>query len=163
MPAVAWMPKWGKGMVYATFSGKESVMAIAITAPHRFQSVSSITEPSRLAAAGLSIIANPWVLLGCKLIIGVVSAYDIFLTIKYVESLPAMELNPIGRWLMYLDAGPECKLDQIAGFIAAKFVGNFLTLAMIELVSCWKRMLATVIASCVAVFQLGLLYFLLSS
>ena len=107
-------------------------------------------------------LSNSWVLLACKLIIGVVSAYDIFLTIKYFESLPAMELNPIGRWLMSLDTGPECQLDQIAGFISAKFVGNFLVLATIELVSHWKRVMASAIAFILAGFQLLLFYFLLT-
>lgn len=108
-------------------------------------------------------LTNSWVLLACKLTIGLVSAYDIFLTVKYFESLPMMELNPVGRWLMQLDNGPECQLDQIAGFIAAKFVGNFIVLAAIELVGHWRKSCATVIAFSLAAVQLSLLYFLLTA
>ena len=108
------------------------------------------------------LACSPWTLLVCKLIIGSVSAYDIFLTIKYVDFLPWMELNPIGRWLMQLDSGPECHLDQIACFVAAKFAGNFLTLAAIELLCCWKRSTASVVALAITVFQLMLFFFLTS-
>lgn len=101
-----------------------------------------------------------WVFLACKLIIGFVSAYDIFLTIKYVEFLPQMELNPIGRFLMHLDAGPNCELNQIACFVAAKFAGNFLTLAILEVVRNWHRIAATSIALSVAAVQVWLFLFL---
>lgn len=100
-------------------------------------------------------------LLCCKLVIGAVSAYDIFLTIKYFESLPAMELNPIGRWMMSLDDGPKCDLDQISCFIACKFAGNFIALSVIEALCSWKRYMATAVAFAIACFQLMLLYFLL--
>lgn len=108
----------------------------------------------------ICLLCNPWTLLLCKLIIGVVSAYDIFLTIKYVESLPMMELNPIGRWLMMLDDQTTCQLSQIAAFIASKFAGNFLALCVIELLASWKPRMSTAVALAVASFQLGLLYFL---
>jgi len=106
------------------------------------------------------LLCNPWTLLVCKLIIGVVSAYDIFLTIKYVESLPMMELNPIGRWLMMLDDQTTCQLSQIAAFIASKFAGNFLALCVIELLANWKPKMSSAVALAVALFQLWLLYFL---
>ncbi|MFN3192124.1 MAG: hypothetical protein ACE361_16550 [Aureliella sp.] len=114
-----------------------------------------LSERLRLA------FASPWLLLSCKLIIGFVSAYDIFLTIKYYESLPAMELNPIGRWLMQLDTGPNCELDQIACFITSKFAGNFITLATLEFLSSWKRSIAIVVGVAVACAQLILLFFLI--
>lgn len=82
-----------------------------------------------------AVLCSTWTLMLCKLFIGFVSAYDIFLTIKYIDFLPMLELNPIGRWLMVLDAGPECSLNQIAGFIASKFAGNFLVLVIIELLT----------------------------
>jgi hypothetical protein len=106
------------------------------------------------------LLCNPWTLLLCKLIIGVVSAYDIFLTIKYVESLPMMELNPIGRWLMMLDNQTTCQLSQIAAFIASKFAGNFLALCVIELLASWKPRMSTAVALSVALIQLWLLHFL---
>jgi hypothetical protein len=108
-------------------------------------------------------LGNPWVLLLCKLTIGFVSAYDIFLTVKYYETLPSLELNPIGRWMMMLDRGPECELNQIAAFITAKFAGNFLVLCVIELLVKWKQRAAAGVALGVAGFQLLLFGFLLYS
>lgn len=122
---------------------------------------------SRILQAGLArykrVVHSPVTLLVLKLTIGLVSAYDIFLTIKYVECLPEMELNPVGRWLMCLDSGPECGLDQIAGFVSAKFAGNFLTLAILELVCHWRKSLAVCIATIVAMAQLYLLHILTAS
>lgn len=106
------------------------------------------------------VLDNPWVFFCCKLIIGFVSAYDIFLTIKYVEYLPYMELNPLGRFLMQLDSGPNCELSQIACFVAAKFAGNFLTLAILEGVRTWHARFATSIGVVIATLQLFLLWFL---
>ena len=105
-------------------------------------------------------LANPWVVLFCKLVIGFVSAYDIFLTIKYYETLPSMELNPIGRWMMMLDNGPECELNQIAAFITAKFAGNFVVLCVIELLVKWKHRMAAIVALAVASCQVMLFVFL---
>jgi hypothetical protein len=103
---------------------------------------------------------NRWSLLVCKFLIGLVSAYDIYLTIKYVEYLGTYELNPVGRWLMQLDSGPECELKQVAGFITAKFAGNFIALSIIELLAGWRRYIATAVAFPIVLFQMGLLYYL---
>lgn len=108
-----------------------------------------------------NVFCNRWTLLVCKLLIGLVSAYDIYLTIKYVQYLGEMELNPIGRWLMNLDQGPTCELQQVAGFITAKFAGNFIAISVIELLASWKRHLATAVALPIVLFQLWLLQFLL--
>lgn len=107
-----------------------------------------------------NLINSAWTLLVFKLTIGIVSAYDIYLTVKYVDSLPTLELNPVGRWLMSLDTGPECELQQVALFITAKFAGNFIALAIIELLCSWKLSIASAVAFCVALMQLMLLYFL---
>ncbi len=107
-------------------------------------------------------LCSPWMLFTCKLIIGLVSALDIFLTIKYFKSLPMMELNPLGRLLMGLDSGPDCSLDQTAAFIAGKFAGNFVTLVILEAVNRWKTRVAATAAIVVAFLQLVLLYFLVS-
>lgn len=132
-------------------------LPIAISLP-----VSRIHPASERLNTIVEIIAkSAWTLLVCKLVIGMVSAYDVYLTIKYVESLPSMEINPIGRWLMMLDCGPECQLSQTACFIASKFAGNFLVLAILELVASWRKPLASLVAVAVAAFQLGLFYFLL--
>lgn len=121
---------------------------------------------SRMAVGQLNcrigrFVSNPWTLLVCKLTIGAISAIDIYLTVKYVNSLPNLELNPLGRWLMKLDRGIECELQQVASFISAKFVGNFVALSVIELLCSWKRYLASSVAIALATFQLFLLFFLL--
>lgn len=107
------------------------------------------------------LAANPWTLFACKSIIVSVSAFDIFLTIKYVESLPSLELNPLGRWLMNLDTDPNCELSQIAAFVTAKFTGNFLVLSILEWLCSWRRSWAAIVATAVAFCQLALLWFLI--
>ncbi len=124
-------------------------------------SLASSSLAAEFAAVRQRVTESPYTLLVCKIIIGVVSAYDIHQTIKYVEYLPEMELNPIGRWLMSLDDGPRCDLQQAACFITLKFGGNFACLAVIEFVSSWNRALATTAALMVATFQMWLLFFLL--
>lgn len=122
-----------------------------------------LVDHLKLQATGMKLLCNPYVLLICKLTIGLVSAYDIYLTVKYFESLPTMELNPVCRWLMSLDQGPDCNLNQIAAFMASKFVGNFISLAVIELVAHWRYGAAVAVALAVAFFQLLLLGFLLTA
>ncbi len=111
--------------------------------------------------ACIQLLTNPWSLLFCKLAIGLVSAYDIFLTVKYVESLPQYELNPLGRWMMSLDSEVPCELSQTAGFLGAKCLGNFIIFAVIELLANWRRGIASAVAVAIVVYQGGLLYFLL--
>ncbi|MCA9127403.1 MAG: hypothetical protein KDB22_09965 [Planctomycetales bacterium] len=103
-------------------------------------------------------------LLVCKILIGVVSVIDIYLTIKYVDSLYTMELNPLGRFLMGLDSGPTWTLEMrgdikpLAAFITAKVAGNFIAFSVIELLAGWKCYIATSVALPVALLQLMLLY-----
>ena len=76
------------------------------------------------------------------------------LTVKYVEFLPQLELNPIGRWLLELDNGPECKLQNAAAFITAKFAGNVLVLAIIEMLAHCRFRRVGFVAAAVALFQI---------
>lgn len=101
-----------------------------------------------------NILGSVWGLLACKCIILVVSALDIYLTVKYVEFLPQLELNPIGRWLLGLDNGPECKLQNAAAFITAKFAGNVLVLAIIEMLAHCRFRRVGFVAAAVALFQI---------
>ncbi len=102
------------------------------------------------------LLCNVWALMICKLIIGTVSAFDTYLTMKYVISLETYEQNPIGRWLMGLDSGPVCETQQIAAFITAKFVGTLLVLLAIQAVAYYRVRLATMIAIPVTGFQIYL-------
>ena len=106
-------------------------------------------------------LGSVWGLLLCKFIIFVVSALDIYLTVKYVEYLPELELNPVGRWLLGCDNGPACKLQDAAAFITAKFAGNVLVLATIEMLALCRFRRVGFVAAAVALFQLMLGMFLL--
>lgn len=113
-----------------------------------------------VAAVANKVIGSVWGLLVCKCIILAVSAFDIYLTVKYVEFLPEMELNPVGRWLLGIDNGPRCQLQQAAAFITAKFAGNVVVLGIIEtLAHCGFRRIGFV-AAAVALFQIMLGVFL---
>ncbi len=101
-----------------------------------------------------------WCLMLFKAIILAVSAYDIYLTVKYVEYLPQLELNPFGRWLLGLDQGPTCCLQQAAAFITAKFTGNVLVVVVLELLSSFGFRLVGFVAAAVAFFQVWLGFFL---
>lgn len=110
--------------------------------------------------ASNQILSSVWGLLACKCIILVVSAFDIYLTVKYVEFLPELELNPVGRWLLGVDKGPRCDLQQAAAFITAKFAGNVLVLAIIEALAHWGFRRVGFVAGAVALFQILLGIFL---
>jgi hypothetical protein len=97
-----------------------------------------------------------------KTLILAVSAYDLYLTVKYFESLPQMEQNLIGRWLLQFDNGPVSGLQQAAAFITAKFTGNVIVMVVLEALAFYRFRLVGVVAASVAFAQviLGLyLYF----
>ncbi|MDX1927327.1 MAG: hypothetical protein SFV81_12470 [Pirellulaceae bacterium] len=121
------------------------------------------TRRTATYALGLvsAALGSVWGLLACKCIILAVSAMDIYLTVKYVEFMPQLELNPIGRWLLCVDQGPECKLQQAAAFITAKFAGNVLVLAIIEMLAHCRFRRVGFVAAAVALFQILLGIFLL--
>ncbi len=108
-----------------------------------------------------SVISSVWLLLACKTMIGCVSAFDTYLTIKYAESLDIYEQNPVGRWLMGLDHGPVCETQQIAAFITAKFLGTLLVLIAIQGLAFWRVRVAGLVAAPVALGQLYLVVHLL--
>lgn len=97
----------------------------------------------------------------CSLCIGLISAYDSYLTIKYFASLKALELNPVGRWMMGLDHGPIDGINHIALFLGCKFAGTVIVLFVLQMIWFWRRRWSGVIALKVALFQLALLLMLL--
>ncbi len=109
----------------------------------------------------LAIVSSVWVLMACKTLIGCVSAFDTYLTIKYAESLDVYEQNPLGRWLMGLDNGPVCDTQQIAAFITAKFLGTLLVLIVIQGLAYWRVRVAGLVATPVALAQLYLVIHLI--
>lgn len=110
----------------------------------------------RIRSVSLALLCNVWVLIACKGVIGCTSAFDTYLTLKYVTSLATYEVNPLGRWLMGLDTGPEANTQQIAAFITAKFLGTILVLLTIQGLAFWRLRVASLVAIPVAAVQLWL-------
>jgi hypothetical protein len=96
-----------------------------------------------------------------KAVILIVSAYDIYLTVKYLECLPQMEQNPICRWLLGFDQGPTTGLQQAAAFITAKFTGNVIVLGVLEALATLGFRLVGVVAASTALFQILLCAYLI--
>ena len=59
------------------------------------------------------------------LFIGLVSAFDIYMSIKAQEYLFLIEMNPVGRWLIQHDGG------DIALFMGVKTAGTVLALGFL--------------------------------
>ena len=95
-------------------------------------------------------------LTGMWLFIGLVAAYDVYLSVKYQETLRFQELNPVGQWLLAIDDG------SIAVFMGAKLLGTVITLGTIQVLYWYKRRIgmtvAAALASCQAVLGAYLLF-----
>lgn len=92
-------------------------------------------------------------------VIASVAIYDIFLTIKYASSLPQMEVNPVGRWLMNLKDAPMYYLDQppdVLPFLILKGVGTCVVVATIHALVRWKGDMGHAVGFGVSLFQVGL-------
>lgn len=100
------------------------------------------------------------------LIIGGVSAFDSFLTIKYQESLAHLELNPCCRWIMGLQhPGQEpfaqvVETDAMALFLGLKMAGTVGVMVTIQGLFMWRELMGLAVGVGVAICQLGLAGFL---
>lgn len=88
------------------------------------------------------------------IIVGGVSALDMYLAIKFSESLNIMETNALGRWLM------ECDGGSVALFMSLKLAGTMFVLGTITVMHAWRIRLASFIGWAVAIYQMGLACFL---
>lgn len=86
--------------------------------------------------------------------IGSVSSYDAYLTLKYEDSIVAMELNPIGQFLLHLDEGDPSL------FMAIKFAGTVIVLGVLNLLHRVTPQFGLKMTGAVASFQAVLLAFL---
>jgi len=93
---------------------------------------------------------------GLWLLIGLVSAIDTYLTVKFRESLVFMESNPIANFLLHLDQGDGSLL------IGFKFLGSTLTLGILTALYLQNRRRGLMVSSGLACFQVGLLFYLLA-
>lgn len=79
--------------------------------------------------------------------IGMVCAYDVYLSVKYPDWLRHLEQNPIGNWLLNLDGGDP------ALFMSVKFFSSMIVLGVLILSHRWYGRLCWVLTSSVALFQ----------
>lgn len=79
-------------------------------------------------SARLRLLGKLWAVLAVVwLFIALVSALDVYCSIKYQFELIAEEMNPVGRWLMQLDGG------SVALLMSCKFLGNLLAIGGLPL------------------------------
>ncbi|MGE5193043.1 MAG: hypothetical protein ACM3U2_11130 [Deltaproteobacteria bacterium] len=93
---------------------------------------------------------------GLWLFIGLVSAIDTYLTVKFQESLTEHEQNPLARMLLRLDGWEPSLL------IGSKFLGSLLVLGILTALHLRNRRLGLTVTGALAAFQLGLLWYLVA-
>ncbi|QDS88595.1 hypothetical protein EC9_27860 [Rosistilla ulvae] len=106
------------------------------------------------------IETSPTILALLAIWIGLVSAYDIYLTIKFADSLAYLEQNPVARGILNLDSIHGMGVEHLARFIGMKCGGTVLSIGALFMISHWKHHLANLAAGGVALVQLGVLAFL---
>jgi len=103
------------------------------------------------------------------LFVGLVSAYDGYLTVRYQHLLHSLELNPVGRWIMNLDGHLAYNQDygyvvenrKVAAFLGLKFAGTVCGLAIMLLVHRYQARMGLAVTGAIAGLQ-GLLAVYLS-
>lgn len=75
---------------------------------------------------GLLLVVAMWAF------IGVSAAYDVYLSVKYHETLRVLELNPLGRWLLELDCG------NVALFMGCKLLGTIIVLGTLQMLYLYR-------------------------
>ena len=88
------------------------------------------------------------------LFIGLVSAYDAYWLVKLREVIVENELNPIGRFLIYIDNG------DVSLFLGLKFGGTILVLGFLLITYFFKKWLAWCLIVPLSIAQLLLLVYL---
>ncbi len=106
------------------------------------------------ALAQFSVACRPVIFPLLWMFIGAVSSYDAYLTLKFEDSIVAMELNPLGQFLLHLDEGDPSL------FMAIKFVGTLIVLGVLNLIHRLAPSFGLKMTSAVASFQACLLGFL---
>jgi hypothetical protein len=86
--------------------------------------------------------------MGLLLVIGLVAAYDVYLSIKYQDTLRFQELNPIGRLLMAFDGG------GVAVFMGVKVFGTLIVISTVQMLYLYKRRMGLTVAGALAAIQL---------
>ena len=90
------------------------------------------------------------------LVIGYISAYDLYLAISFSEELILNEQNPLGRYLIKVNNG------NIALFMGLKFAGTITCLAILVVLYQCKKSWAWICISAITLFQISLLLYLIT-
>lgn len=121
-------------------------------------STPAVVGPVHIRPRWLTIARNSAVILVAMwLFIAIVSALDVYCSIKYQFELLADEMNPLGRWLMQLDGG------SVALFMACKFLGNLVVLGTLQLLYLRRYRLCLLAAAVLTAVQGGLAMLLLGA
>src|SRR5262249_38696571 len=91
---------------------------------------------------------------GLWMFIGLVSAFDTYLTVKFQEYLKFHEVNPLAVMLLRLDGWDPALL------IGFKFLGSIAALGFLAALHLYNRRLGLMVTSGLASFQLWLLGYL---
>lgn len=94
------------------------------------------------------------------IIVGLVSVYDMYLTIKYAQYLKYMEQNPVGRWLMQLDQLHNGAIPDLTLFLSAKSIGTLIVLIILAMLYHHRRRIGHPVAVGVSAFQVLLAWYL---
>ncbi|MBM3967562.1 MAG: hypothetical protein FJ308_21275 [Planctomycetes bacterium] len=94
-------------------------------------------------------------------IIASVSIYDMHLTVKYAGTLKSLEQNPVGRWLMQLDAIQHDVIPDTTLFLSFKFMGTVTVLMILAILIRQRARLGHPVAIGVTIFQLSLAWYLM--
>lgn len=127
--------------------------------PARSPGISSGNSPGsssggRLEASFIAFVAL-W------MFVGLVSAYDGYLTVRHKHLLHILEVNPVGRWIMDLDSGLELgdgfeyvvANRQLANFLGLKFAGTVLGLGIMLVVHQYKASMGLLVTGVIAGLQ----------
>jgi hypothetical protein len=111
---------------------------------------------SRIAQVS-ALVQRPGVqeflLLACCAVIGLVSSYDGYLTIRYHESLAQMEINPLGRTILQLDQDGGASAAALASFLGLKFAGTVVVICALQGIFRGHRRIGLTCAVAVAAVQ----------
>ena len=90
------------------------------------------------------------------LLIGYISAYDLYLATSFSSELIENEQNPLGRFLIKANNG------NIALFMGLKFAGTITCLAILAIMYKFKKNWAWICVSAITLFQISLLLYLIT-
>lgn len=98
-------------------------------------------------------VAQEFLLLACCAVIGLISSYDGYLTIRYHESLAQMEVNPLGRVILELDRDGGTSAAALATFLGLKFAGTVVVICALQGIFRGHRRIGLTCAVAVAMVQ----------